>query len=156
MNLPAEIPGPGPRAINGTDAQLIWELVAKISAPAEVLARYGLDAAKLKLKMKDQMFRGAFREAKALWESDLNVEERVKVKARFMVEDGLMTIFSILKSEAHIPQMRLEAFEKLMKAGDLGPKKNAEGGTKPFSIVMQFSDASKKVEIHGSTIDSTT
>lgn len=148
------VPGTGAQpAINGTDAQLIWELVAEISPPAEVLARYGLDAAGLKAKMKDKMFRTAFREAKAVWTSDLNVEERVKVKARFMVEDGLVDIFAILKSDLHIPQMRLEAFEKLLKAGDLGPRKNSDGGTRPFSIVMQFSDTNRKaVTIDGRTL----
>lgn len=149
MNLPVK----ATNAINGTDAQLIWELVAEISAPAEVLSRYGLTPATLRDKMKDQMFRAAFREAKTLWKSDLNAEERVKVKARAMVEDSLVDIFAILKSEHMIPQIRLEAFEKLMKVGDLGPRKDKDSNaTKPFNIVMQFSNE-KKVVIDGHVIE---
>lgn len=156
MTLPAPqvLPGKVPNALSGTDAQLIWELVANISPPAEVIARYGLSANGLRAKMRDKMFLTAFKEAKSIWTSDLNVEERVKVKSRFMVEDGLADVFAIMKNETHIPQLRLEAFEKLMKAGDLGPKKNSEGGTRPFSIVMQFSDPSKKVTIDGHALES--
>jgi hypothetical protein len=140
-------------AINGTDAQLIWELVAEISSPAEVLARYGLTPADLKAKNKDKMFRAAYQEARNLWKSDLNAEDRIKVKARAMVEDGLVDIFQILKNIDGVPQLRLEAFEKLMKVGDLGPKKDKESGTKPFSIVMQFSNTEKKVVIDGHTLE---
>lgn len=153
--LPSQSPGGlavGGNAINGTDAQLIWELVAKISDPADVLRRYGLTAGDLRKKMKDQMFRAAFREARVVWNSDLNVEERIKIKSRMMIEDGLLDVFGILKSTDMIPAMRLEAFEKLMKSGDLGPRKDKDAGTKPFSIVMNFQNTSKKVVIDGHTL----
>lgn len=153
--LPSQSPGGltlGGSAINGSDAQLIWELVAKISDPADVLRRYGLTSSDLRRKMKDQMFRAAFREARAVWDSDLNVEERIKVKARMMVEDGILDVFQILKSSDMIPAMRLEAFEKLLKAGDLGPKKDKDSGGKPFSIVMNFQNTQKKVTIDGHTL----
>ena len=41
MSLPSvPIMGGSAVAVNGTDAQMIWELVAQISAPADVLRRY--------------------------------------------------------------------------------------------------------------------
>ena len=144
MSLPSvPIMGASQVAVNGTDAQLIWELVAQISAPA----------AGLRAKMKDRMFRAAYREAQNLWNSDLNAEDRIKVKARAMVEDSLLTVFEILKASDTIPQLKLEAFEKLMKVGDLGPKKEKDGGTRPFSIVMQFSNPEKRVVIDGHALE---
>jgi hypothetical protein len=155
LPAPPALPTQLPSALSGTDAQLIWELVANISPSAEVCARYGLNATSLRAKMKDKMFLTAYREAKSIWNSDLNVEERVRVKARFMVEDGLADIFAILKQNDQIPALKLEAFEKLMKAGELGPRKSAESTTRPFSIVMQFADPAKKVTIDGSVLETT-
>jgi hypothetical protein len=153
VNLPVPSLGATTGAINGTDAQLIWELVAKISDPKDVLRRYGIDAAGLRAKMKDKMFRAAFREAQNLWESDLNTEDRIQVKARAMAEDGLLTVFEILKSADSIPQLKLEAFEKLIKVGQLGPKKDKEGGGgRPFSVVINLRNTDKKVVIDGHSL----
>ncbi len=141
-------------AIGGSDAQLIWELVAEISDPAEILVRYGLTPLDLKAKMRDKMFRAAYNEAKKVWTSDLNIEERVKIKARYMVEDGLLDIFAILKSESMPSSLRMEAFEKLTKVGDLGPKKTPEAAGRSFSIAINFAGAGEKpVIIEGQTFE---
>jgi hypothetical protein len=154
VTLPVPSFGASTGAINGTDAQLIWELVAQISDPKDVLRRYNLDAAGLRSKMKDKMFRAAFREAKSLWESDLNAEDRIRVKARAMAEDGLVVFFKLMKSEDSVAQVKLEAFEKLIKVGELGPKKDKDsGGGKPFSVVINLRNTDKKVVIDGHAIE---
>lgn len=151
--MPMPVPVEAGGAINGTDAQLIWELVAKISAPNDVLLRYGLTDAGLRAKLKDRMFRVAYKEAQRMWASDLTASERIKVKARSMVEDGLADVFKILKSEGGLDQSKLEAFEKLVRVGDLLPKKEGGGDSKPFSIVMQFTGSDRKVVIDGHALE---
>lgn len=129
MNL---VPVPelgGERAISATDGRLAWEIAAEIAPITDILKRYEISPQDFKNKLKDPMFRMAIREAKSMWKSDLNVQQRIRVKAAMLVEDSLLDVFAIIKNE-HMPAAsKLEAFEKLMKTADLAPKAGkGEGG----------------------------
>ena len=112
----------GEKAISQTDGRLAWELAADIADVPTLLSRYGISLADFKNKLKDPMFRQAIREAKSIWKSDLNTQQRVRVKAALLVEDSLLDVFAIVKSESQPAAARLEAFEKLVKTADLAPK----------------------------------
>lgn len=105
--------------IEAQDAQLVWELTADITPKGQVLQRYGLTVTDLRLKMKDPMFRAALREARKLWGSDLNVKQRVAMKAAFLIEDSLFDLFKMIKDPQMPPQAKLEAFKKLAEVSQL-------------------------------------
>jgi hypothetical protein len=112
----------GERAISQTDGRLAWELAAEITPVKDLLTRYGMTPDEFKKKLRDPMFRIAIREAKSIWKSDLNIQQRIRVKASFLVEDSLLDIFAVIKNESQPAAARLEAFEKLLKTADLVPK----------------------------------
>jgi hypothetical protein len=103
------------------------------------------------------MFRTAIREAKSMWKSDLNVKQRIQVKAAMLVEDSLLDVFAIIKNENMPAAAKLEAFEKLMKTADLAPRAGngqvAAGGGFKISIIMGDTPA-QQVTIDGHTLAS--
>lgn len=127
----------GDKAISQVDGRLAWEIAAEISTVPEILIRYGMAPHEFKAKLRDPMFRQAIREAKNLWKSDLNVQQRVRLKAAFLVEDSLLDIFAIIKSENSIAAAKLEAFEKLMKTADLVPRAK-DGGNAPSAFKINI------------------
>lgn len=134
--------------VEAQDAQFIWELTADITPKAEVLKRYGYTISDLRDKMRDPMFRGALSEAKKLWNSDLNVKQRVALKAAFLVEDSLIDLLRMIKSPDMPPQAKLDAFKKLAEVSQLTQvNKNADverhviqinvGGATPVTISQE-------------------
>ena len=113
--LPPAPPVSGTDAINGHDAQLIWELVSNMRPASQVLASYGLTVTDLQAKVRNGLFASAYREAEKVWKSDMNIAQRIRLKAAFLVEDGMLTIFNVIKQEGIGINAKLEAFEKLMK-----------------------------------------
>lgn len=146
---------PGGGAINSTDARLIWELVAGVSEAKEVLGRYGMTTADLKRKLKDPMFRSAYHETKQLWASDMNVQQRIRVKAAFLLEDSLLDLFAIVKHESLPVNAKLEAIEKLAKIADVTPGKKDQqtGMAEKFSIQINIGGNDKAVIIDGSAVN---
>lgn len=141
----------GERALSQTDGRIAWEIAAEIADIPTILARYGLTPATFQKKLKDPMFRGAIREAKALWKSDMNVKERIRLKAAFLVEDSILDIFAIIKNEQMPVAAKLEAFEKLMKTADMTPKTGVQPATAAgFKVVIQMGDSpGQQVTIDG-------
>jgi hypothetical protein len=134
--------------VEAQDAQLIWELTADITSKAQVLMRYGMTVADLRQKMRDPMFRGALSEARKLWNSDLNVKQRVSIKAGFIIEDSLIDLLKMIKDVNMPPAARLDAFKKVAEVSQmLQQQKNADvekhviqinvGGQAPVVISAQ-------------------
>jgi hypothetical protein len=127
----AQLPLPevgGEFAISQIDGRLAWEIAAEITPIKDICERYAITMADFKQKLQNPMFRKAIREAKSLWKSDLNVQQRVRLKAAFLVEDSLLDIFAIIKSENSLAVSKLDAFKKLIETADLTPK-SANNGT---------------------------
>lgn len=147
----------GENAISQTDGRIAWEIAAEISDVPTICTRYGLSVSDFRNKLKDPMFRMAIREAKALWKSDLNVQQRIRLKAAFLVEDSILDIFAIIKNEQMPVAAKLEAFEKLMKTADMTPKAGKGDGSTAagFKVVIQMGDSpQQKVIIDGHAIES--
>jgi hypothetical protein len=154
MPLVPELGGEG--AITQTDGRLAWELAAEISPVQDILKKFGITPTEFKVKLRDKMFRTAIREAKTLWKSDLNVQQRIKLKASFLVEDSLLDIFKLIKNENSAATAKLEAFEKLMRAGDLVPRAGTKGDgalASGFKLTINLGTATQNVVIDGRTID---
>jgi hypothetical protein len=145
----------GERAISQTDGRLAWELAAEITSVPDLLTRYGMSAHDFRNKLQDPMFRMAIREAKSIWKSDLNVQQRIRIKASFLVEDSILDIFAIIKNESQPAAAKLEAFEKLLKTADMVPKagKGDSATASAFKINIILGDApNQKVTIDGTAI----
>lgn len=132
--------------LNSGDAQLIWELVSNISSKEEVLARHGLDARTLLARTKNPMFRSAYNEAKRLWSSDLNVQERIRLKAAYMLEDSLADLFKLIKDDSQPAAHKLEAIEKLGKLSQVMVQKAAMQGER-HTIVINVGNSETPIKI---------
>jgi hypothetical protein len=123
---PAPTPG-ADDALNSVDARLIADLVSNIRTPEKVLQSYGLTITDLRDKAQNPMFAGAYREAERLWKSDMSIKARIQLKASFMLEDSLLTLFNIIRQEGVGVNAKLEAIEQLTKISTVTnvPKENA-------------------------------
>lgn len=147
--LPVDIGFNESGALNDSDARLIWELVAEIHTPSAIIARRGLSAADFKAKMKDRMFVAAYREAKSAWKSELNVQQRVKLKAGLLLEDSLMDILLIIKDPLMATTHKLEATKQLGQLSQtINPKPTAVGEGSQFKLTINLGDK-KGVTIDG-------
>jgi len=144
--------------LNSHDARLIWDLVSNIKPSADVLASYGLTVADLKAKAQNALWAGAYREAKRVWNSDMNAKTRIQLKAQFLLEDSLLTLFNIIKQEGVSINSKLEAIEQLTKISTVTnvPKENATmekhnitinigGDTKPITVVAEIPNVGTSV-----------
>lgn len=148
--LPVDIGFNASGALNDTDARLIWELVAEISKPAAILARHGLTIPDFKAKQKDKMFIAAYKEAKSAWTSDMNVQQRIKLKAGLLLEDSLMDILLIVKDPLMATTHKLEATKQLGQLSQtINPKPGNTGEGSQFKLTINMGDSSKSVTIDG-------
>lgn len=146
----------GGAAISQTDGRLAWEIAAEITPMQDLLTRYGISTTDFSKKLKDPMFRTAIREAKSIWKSDLNVQQRIRVKAAFLVEDSILEIFAIIKNESQPAAAKLEAYEKLLKTADMVPKagKGDSSTASAFKIVINLGDSpDQRINIDGHAIE---
>lgn len=153
--LPAEIGFASVGALSDTDGRLIWELVAKISPAKDILDRYGMTAADMQAKFKDAMFAAAFREAKAAWNSDMNVQQRIKFKSGLLLEDSLVDLMLIIKDPKQLTTAKLEATKQLGQLSQtINPKTQADGGGgSQFKLTINMGDNSpKSVTIDGHSL----
>lgn len=143
--LPAEVGFSGATALSDTDGRLIWELVAKISTPKDILDRYGLTSTDLQAKFADKMFQAAFREAKGLWNSDMNVQQRIKFKSGLLLEDSLVDLMLIIKDPKQLTSSKLEATKQLGQLSQtINPKTQAESGGSAFKLTINMGSSNPK------------
>jgi hypothetical protein len=144
----------GEKAISQTDGRIAWEIAAEITPVKDILVRYGISPADFARKLKDPMFRIAIREAKSIWKSDLNVQQRIRMKAAFLVEDSILDVFAIIKNESQGATARLDAFKKLLETADIMPTKGANAPTAgAFKINIMLGDhPDQRVTIDGTTM----
>lgn len=152
IQLP-EVPA-SPTATDGItshDARLIWDLVSNIRPRGKVLTDYGLTTADLTAKARNGIWAGAYREAERVWKSDMNAKTRIQLKAQFLLEDSLPTLFRIITQEGVSINAKLEAIEQLTKISTVTnvPKEGATmekhnitinigGDTKPITVVAEI------------------
>lgn len=154
----APAPSNPSEGVNDHDARLIWDLVSNMRKPADVLASYGITANELRAKANNGLFASAYREAEKLWKSDMNVQQRIRLKAAFLLEDSLMPMFTIIHSVDMPVSAKLEAIEKLMKISTVAavPKEGAGvGGGEKHSITINIGGAATPITITSETVDGT-
>lgn len=106
-------------SINDVDSQLAVELASEISPIKEVLSRHGITPEQLRVKLTDTRFRQMLREARRVWNSDLSVKERIRVKSAVLVEDSLIRLYEIFNNGEVATPARLEAFKSMAKVAEV-------------------------------------
>jgi len=136
MNLPLQT-DTSPEQVQ---ARMAYEMAARLSDPKDILARYGLNANQAKKLFKTPQFKQLYREAKAVWEADTSVKERIRAKAAMMVEDSLLEVFGMVHNTEIAAPSRLDAFKQIMQVADLGPKRSdSDGASGPhFSLTLNL------------------
>lgn len=159
FQLPENIQTPAATdGITSHDARLIFDLVSNIRPRKEILDMHGLTVADLAAKAKSKLWAGAYRETERVWNSDMNAKTRIQLKAQFLLEDSLLTLFNIIKADGISINSKLEAIEQLTKISTVTnvPKENAlmekhnitiniGGETKPITIVAEIPNVGTSV-----------
>ena len=125
-------------AITGVDSRLAVELALQITPVPDLLKRYEITAAQLKSKLKDPLFRAQIKQAKAVWQSDLNIKERIRMKAGFLVEDSLLAMFGMVHNEGVQPAVRNDAFKSLARVAAVDAPETKGAGTEGLRVVINF------------------
>jgi hypothetical protein len=101
--------------INAFTNEMIFELVAKIDEPDDVIKRYGLETKDLQKLKKDPQFQLAYKEASKFWHGASNARERITQKSLAMLEDGLLALHGIASNAGLNPGQRLDALAQIAK-----------------------------------------
>lgn len=120
---------PAVKGMAEADVRLAWELIAGISPLGDIMRRHGLTFDDYDAKKRDPGFLALMDQLRKHWNSEMSVNDRVKLKAALLTEDSLLDVYAIIKNEDASAGQRLEAFGALAKAGEVGAQKKEPGPT---------------------------
>jgi replicative superfamily II helicase len=126
--------------VNGVDARLIWDLVSNMRPAAEILKNYGLSPGDLAVKAQNELFTSAYREAQRLWKSDMNIQQRIRLKAAFLLEDSLPRLFQIVTSDNPV-NAKLNAIEQLQKIAIVQNENKKGDSMEKHNIIINIGPA---------------
>ena len=126
--------------VNGVDARLIWDLVSNMRPAAEILKNYGLSPGDLAIKAQNELFTSAYREAQRLWKSDMNIQQRIRLKAAFLLEDSLPRLFQIVTSDNPV-NAKLSAIEQLQKIAIVQNENKKGDSMEKHNIIINIGPA---------------
>jgi hypothetical protein len=130
----------------GDDSQLAMELAARLSPTSDILSRFNLSAEDFRAKAANPAFKQLYREAKAVWNSDANTKERIRIKSQMLVEDSLLLLYKMVHDADLSANARLDAFGKMAEMADVKPRKEAEtGGGNGFHLTLNFGDTPMEI-----------
>lgn len=139
-------------AITDYDSRLIADLVANVRFQKDVLQQYGLTQEDLARKMLNPGFAAHFRATHAAWNSDMNAQERIRLKAAFLLEDTLPELHKIVKGAQTPVNAKLAAVEQLTKISTVANMpKQAEGGGEKHSITINIGAGRAPITIEQQT-----
>ena len=95
--------------------RLALELAAQLRPPADVLSTHGISTADFGIIKKHPHFQRLYREAAEFWNSKDNSADRVKAVSTMMVEESLVTLFTMTHDPELHPSARLDALKVLTK-----------------------------------------
>jgi len=127
--------------VNGVDARLIWDLVSNMRPAAEILKNYGLSPGDLAVKAQNELFTSAYREAQRLWKSDMNIQQRIRLKAAFLLEDSLPRLFAIVSREDIPVNAKLSAIEQLQKIAIVQNENKKGDSMEKHNIIINIGPA---------------
>jgi hypothetical protein len=133
--------------VQRSEARLAWELVAKIAPLPDILRRHNLTVEKLRVMLKEPMFRSMVVETKKIWESELNTKERIRIKAQLLVEDSMLDVYGIVQNDQMSPQVRVDAFEQLAKIGNVATPDKQDAVSERTVITINIPGAQAPITV---------
>lgn len=135
-------------AATDTDSRMAIEIAIQIRPINEILVAYSTSRSELVAKLKNPMFRDMVKQAKRLWSSDLSIKERIRLKSQVLVEDSLLTIFSIVHNQDNAVPAKLDAFKQLARVAEVDTPERARGDTGTrFTVQINLGDTTPPVII---------
>ena len=116
-------------AVPDKDSRMAIELAVQIRPVNEILLTYSTTRSELVAKLKNPMFRDMVKQAKQLWSSDLSIKERIRLKSQVLVEDSLLSIFSIVHNQDNAIPAKLDAFKQLARVAEVDTPERGKGDT---------------------------
>lgn len=107
--------------------KLAREIAMDMRPLDEILALYEVDNHRWQEIQTSQIFKGYLRGALEEWNSATNTQERVRMKALFMVEESLPEFYARLHDADEALQHKTEVFKTITKLAGL--EKSADAGT---------------------------
>ena len=135
-------------------AALAAELAVGILPLPDILKRFDMTSAELKVLMKDANFKQMVSQFKREWNEASNSKERVRIKAVIMVEENLLELHSIFNDIELNPSARLDAFKQMVSLADVAPKTNAPDSGPKFNLTLNLGSSREPVTIDATTVDS--
>ena len=137
-------------------AHLAAELACDIHELDDILKRHLITREHLRALTEQREFQMMLEQYQRDWNSPMNAQERIKLKASLAAEDGLVDLYAIFKNADFAPNARLDAYKQITTLADAIPKRNeGEGGGSGFSITINVGkstgDEPRGVVIEGST-----
>jgi hypothetical protein len=134
--------------------QLACELATGLYNNQDILDKFELTVAQLKRICKSPQFRLKYQEAKAVWESSDNVQQRIRQKSALLLEDSVLPLYSIIHNTNLAPAARTDAFSKLMAIADMQPSKDSGKvmGDK-FTLNITIGDEKQSITIEPGEVD---
>lgn len=143
-------------------SQLAAEIACEIHELDDILKRHLITRDHLRVLAEQREFSMMLEQYQREWNSPMNTQERIKLKASIAAEDGLTELYGIFKNADFAPNARLDAYKQITTLADAIPKRDGgEGGGSGFSITINVGKTTgeepKGVVIEGSTeLDSET
>jgi hypothetical protein len=146
MTLPATVSEFN--AVSDTDSRLAIEIAVQLRPINEILVAYSTTRSELAHKLKDPMFRAMVKQAKHIWSSDLSIKERIRLKSQILVEDSLLSLFSIIHAPDNAIPAKLDAFKQLARVAEVDTPERARGesGTR-FTVQINLGESTPPVII---------
>ena len=134
-------------------SSLAAELATGLLPTDEILERHGCTEEQLKELLTDHQFVSQLREYKKSWNGPLSARERVRMKSALAVEDGLVALYQIFQDNDLAPAARIDAYKQLIGLADMQPKKEGEGTSSGFNLVLNLGGAQEPITISGTAIE---
>lgn len=130
--------------------------LAKELVPWETtIDKHGLTTEQFSELLDAELFQELLTEERAKWKSPENTAARVMAKSQLNVEDGLLSIASIVSNPKVNPVVRVKAFSEMIKVAgtDNVAASRAQGGTgraDAFSISINLGGNREPMRVSGS------
>jgi len=142
--------------ITDHDSRLAVELAVQISELPDILRRHSMTRDDLRTKLRDPGFRNMVKEAKRVWQSDLSVKERIRLKSQVLVEDSLLDIYEMMRDRNNTPPARLDAFKQLTRVATVdSPDAKAANLGERVQININLGDKAVTIESTAEELDET-
>lgn len=145
----------GHNAVAGADsdlsASLAADLAAGIYSQQEIFDHHGIDVVQASVLLKSDWFQKMVEDARKEWASIDNAKERIRVKARLSLEEGIIEMFNIIRDKNVPAAARVGAFKELKEIGGVverqDPNQGAAGMIPSVQIFLGNQDGSASVNI---------